>query len=68
MEQEVINSARPRELLKGLQAVREMSDVALAQSVEADSQKEYSWSVYWGAVKLAWAEKKEQTRDMFAHY
>ena len=68
MGQELINSARHQELSKGLQAVREMSCVALAQSVQADRQKEYSWAVYWRAVQKAWDEKKNQICNIFAHY
>ena len=40
--------------LESLKAVREMSAEALAQRVQADALMQYSWPVYWKALKMAY--------------
>ena len=54
LQQEILHDVRPHHMMKSLQAVSKMSDVALAQSIEADRQKEYSWPIYWRALDIAW--------------
>lgn len=60
LQQEVLWHEKPRHCLDSFAAVRGMSAEALTQRVQAHVQKDYSWSVYWKALKLSWRQRRMQ--------
>ena len=63
LQQDALMHLKPYRRLESLKAVREMSAESLAQRVQAEAQKQYSWPVYWIALMTA---NKDQTMSNHA--